>query len=165
MKQIIPSVEFVSPLSGDEVKMSLKELCGSRWDNYPFKGEVGKNSFRFVRNSLSTTKGMPKPILIGDFTEQQGGKTKVKISVKTSIAYIIEIFMVALLAIVAAGYGLVSTLGENFPLGIASAAIILIFGIGIIGVIYFLLWTDFQRSASKIKNALKCVSPKTDADH
>ena len=49
MKSIIRPIEFVSPLSEVEVRMTLKELCGSKWDNFPFDGEVDKNSFRLKK--------------------------------------------------------------------------------------------------------------------
>ena len=158
MKSIIRPIEFVSPLSEVEVRMTLKELCGSKWDNFPFDGEVDKNSFRLIKNQrpFVYTRGNPKPILIGDFIGQ-GERTKVTISLHTRIIDIIGLLILVLGAIGLSGYGFVSMLDEGFIVAIASAIIIGGFGVACFAISYFLLWTSFHRSAAKIKKALGCL--------
>ena len=97
MKSIIRPIEFVSPLSEVEVRMTLKELCGSKWDNFPFDGEVDKNSFRLIKNQrpFVQTRGIPKPILIGDFVGQDK-QTKVTISLHTRITDVIGLLVLVL---------------------------------------------------------------------
>ena len=156
MKPIVPPIEFISPLSEVEVRMTLKELCGSKWDNYSFDGEVDKNSFRLIKNRFVYSRGIPKPILIGDFVEQ-GGKTKITISLHTRITDIIGLLILVLGSIGLAGYGFVSMLDEGFIAAIASAMIIFGFGVGIFALNYFLIWSSFHRSVEKIKKELGIV--------
>ncbi len=159
MKSIIRPIEFVSPLSEVEVRMTLRELCGSKWDNFPFRGEVDKNSFRFIKNHhpFVSARRLPKLILIGDFIGQ-GELTKVTISLHTRITAIIGLLILVLGAIGLSGYGFVSMLDEGFIVAIASAIISGGF-VGVTGfaISYFLHWTSFHRSVAKIKKALGCL--------
>ena len=155
MKSIIRPIEFVSPLSEVEVRMTLKELCGSKWDNYPFNGEVDKNSFRLIKNHFYM-RGAPKPILIGDFVEQDK-QTKISISLHTRIIDFIGLLIFVLFAISLAAFVFISMFGEGFILAIVSAIIIGCFGVASFAISYFLLWASFHRSAAKIKKALGCL--------
>ena len=87
MKSIVRPIEFVSPLSEVEVRLTLRGLCGSKWDSCPFKGEVNNNSFRFKKKKIPFlyTQGVPEPILIGEFAEQDK-QTRVTISLAPRIA-------------------------------------------------------------------------------
>ena len=155
MKPIIRPIEFVSPLSEVEVRMTLRELCGSKWDNSPFDGEVDENSFRLIKNQhpFVYTRGIPKPILIGNFVRQDE-QTKVTISLHTRITDIIGLLILVLGAIGLAGYGFVSMLGEGVIVAIMSAMMIFGFGVGVFALNYFLFWSSFRRSVAKIKEAL-----------
>ena len=155
MKPIVPPVEFVTPLSEVEVRMTLKELCGSKWDNCPFNGEVDKNSFRLIKNQrpFVHTRGLPKPILIGTFVGQ-GERTKVTISIDTRITDIIGLLILVLGAIGLASYGFVSMLDEGFIVAIVSAMMIFGLGVGFFALDYFLIWSSFHKSVNKIKRAL-----------
>ena len=155
MKPIIPPIEFVSPLSEVEVRMTLKELCGSKWDNCPFDGEVNNNSFRLIKNQrpFVYTRGIPKPILIGDFIGQ-GERTKVTISLHTRITDVIGLLIFVLGAIGLAGYGFVSMLDEGFIVAIVSAMMIFGLGVGFSALNYFLIWSSFHKSVNKVKKAL-----------
>lgn len=157
MKPLIPSIEFVSPLSEVEVRMTLRELCGSSWDNYPFNGIVDRNSFRFKKNNLSNTRGATKPILVGDFVEQNG-KTKVTISIQTRVTNILRICILVLGAITLAGFDFVAMLDESFGFAITSAVMIILFCVGILALNYFFIYSSFQRSVAKIKKALGSAS-------
>ena len=159
MKSIIRPIEFVSPLSEVEVRMTLKELCGSKWDNFPFDGEVDKNSFRLIKNQrpFVHTRGIPKPILIGDFIGQ-GELTKVTISLHTRITEIIGLLIIVLGAIGLSGYGFVSMLDEGFIVAIVSAMMIFGLGVGFFALDYFLIWSSFHKSVNKVKKALG-ISP------
>ena len=158
MKPIIPPIEFVSPLSEVEVRMTLKELCGSKWDNCPFDGEVDKNSFRLIKNQrpFVYTRGIPKPILMGDFIGQ-GERTKVTITLHTRITDILGLLILILGAIALAIYGFISMFDEGFIVAIVSAMMIFGLGVGFFALDYFLIWSSFHRSASKIKKALGCL--------
>ena len=155
MKPIIPPVEFVSPLSEAEVRMTLKELCGSKLGNCPFDGEVDKNSFRLTKNQhpFVHTRGIPKPILTGDFVGQ-GEQTKVTITIETRITDIIGLLILVLGAIGLAGYGFVSLLDESFIVAIVSAVMICGLGVGFSALFYFLIWSSFHKSVNEIKKSL-----------
>lgn len=154
----IPPMEFVSPLSEVEVRMTLRELCGSRWDNYPFHGEVDKNSFRLTKNQrpFTYTRGSLKPILKGNFVEQDG-KTKVTISLHTRMIETIGVLIGFLVILVLAGYAFVGMLDEGVMVAIASAMII--YGFAVLGfaISYFWIWSSFHRCATKIKKALGSI--------
>ena len=158
MKSIIRPIEFVSPLSEVEVRLTLKQLCGSTWDNFPFHGEVDKNSFRLIKNHhpFVNTRRLPI-ILIGDFIGQ-GELTKVTISLHTRITDIIGLLILVLGAIGLSGYGFVSMLDKGFIVAIASAIMTGGFvGVAGFAISYFLHWTRFHRAAAKIKKALGCL--------
>ena len=155
MRSIIRPIEFISPLSEVEVRMTLKELCGSKWDDCPFDGEIDKNSFRLIKNQspFVVTRGIPKPILIGDFAEQKE-QTKVTISLHTRITDIIGWLIFALGSIILAVTGFISMLNEGFIVAITSAIMIGGLGVGLIALDYFLIWSSFHKSVNKIKKAL-----------
>ena len=159
MKSLVPPIEFISPLSEVEVRMTLRELCGSNWDNYPFNGEVDKNSFRLIKNRrpFVRTRGISRPILIGDFVGQGEG-TKVTISLHTRIIEIIGLLILVLGAMGLAGYGFVSMLDEGFIVAIVSAMMIFGLGVGFFALDYFLIWSSFHKSVNKVKKALG-ISP------
>ena len=155
MRSIIRPIEFISPLSEVEVRMTLKELCRSKWDDCPFDGEIDKNSFRLIKNQspFVVTRGIPKPILIGDFAEQKE-QTKVTISLHTRITDIIGWLIFALGSIILAVTGFISMLNEGFIVAITSAIMIGGLGVGLIALDYFLIWSSFHKSVNKIKKAL-----------
>jgi hypothetical protein len=155
MKPIISPIEFIAPLSEVEVRMTLKELCGSKWDNYPFDGEVDKNSFRLIKNRspFVQARGISKAILIGNFVGQDK-QTKVKISLHTKITDIIGLLILVLGTIGLAGYGFISMLDKGFIVANVSAMMICCLGVGFFALDYFLIWSSFHNSANKIKKAL-----------
>lgn len=155
MKSIIQPIEFISPLSEVEVRMTLKELCGSKWDDCPFDGVVDKNSFQLIKNRrpFVQTRGIPKPILIGDFVEQNE-QTKVTISLHNRITDVIGLLIFALGAIVLAVIAFISMFNEGIIVAIASAIMIGGLGVGFFALDYFLIWSSFHKSVNKIKKAL-----------
>ena len=153
MKSMIQPVEFVVPLSEVEVRMTLRELCGSRFDNYPFKGEVEKNSFRLIKNTFENTKGIAKPIFVGSFIEQNG-KTKVRISVEKSVLDSISTMVLGLAVLCFATFGFVSTLDGGLIMAITSFVAIVSPAVIGFALGYFLIWLQFQRAVTKIRRAL-----------
>ena len=158
MKSMIRPVEFYAPLSEVEVKMTLKELCGSTWHNYPFRGEVDKNAFRLTKNQnpFFRTKGVPKPTLKGNFVGE-GQQTKVTVALHTSKTDIFKWLIFVLGIVFFAGYGFVSMLEQGFAAALLSAKIIGCFGLVLLAITYFLFWISFRRSVARIKKALGCL--------
>ena len=155
MKSIIKPVEFISPLSEVDVRMTLKELCGSKWDNFPFNGEIDNNSFRLIKNRspFVCTRGIPIPILIGNFVGQNR-QTKVTISLRTTIMDIIWLLILILGTVVLACYSFISMLNEGFAMALFAFIIIWNIGMSFAALSYFLLWSTFHKSVKKIKKAL-----------
>ena len=155
MKSIIPPIEFISPLSEVEVRMTLKDLCGSKWDNYPFHGEINKNSFRLIKNKAPfvRTRGIPYPILVGDFIGQEG-KTKVTVSLHTRKLDTIMFLILALGIVGMTGYVFVFELNEGLVTAIVMAIMVFNFGAAFFAITYLSLWISFRRAAAKIRKAL-----------
>lgn len=157
MTPFIKPIQFVSPLSEVEVRMALRELCGSKFDNYPFKGEVNTNFFRLIRNNFVMTRGVPNPILLGEFFEQNE-KTHVTVSIQTSIIDIVGLCIVVLGGLCLTAYSFISMLTEGFIVAIASAMSIAVFVSGVLLLNYLLIRSSFRRSVAKIKKALSNIS-------
>ena len=151
MKPMIPPVEFVSPLSEVEVRITLKELCGSQWEDYPFRGEVERNTFRFIRNNPTFSRGGFRLVLLGEYYEHNG-KTKVSISLKqrtiASICISVMVFMAVLCAVV------IPAFDEGLATAIGLIVTLMGFGGGILALNLFLIRLSFRRSVDKIKKAL-----------
>ena len=154
MKPIIPPVEFLTPLSPIEVKMTLKALCGSKWDNCPFSGTVDNNAFKLTKNHIPGMRGFPRLILNGDFTAQ-GNQTKVTVSVDTKAIDIISLLIFALCGIGLAIFGFVSMLNHSLLLAIYTFLLISGFIVGVLFIDYILSKKIFRKRVKELKNALK----------
>jgi len=158
MKPIIKPIEFTSPLSEAEVRITLKELCGSKYDNCPFDGKVDHNSFTLFRNPklvFARTRGIPNPILKGEFYEENE-KTYVSVSMKTRFLDWVGIIMVALGTFLLGIVMLLFTLDEGAVFALLSAGIILSSGIAFFSFHFCILTIRFRKSVLEIKKALGC---------
>ena len=155
MKPIIPPVEFFSPLSEIEVKMTLQQLCGSKWDNSPFSGTVNENSFKLIKNRL-TNRGITYPILLGDFVAQDN-KTKVTVSMRTRTMDTIGSFIFALCGLALAIFVFIATLSQGIASSIVSFLLISGFTAGVIYLDFYISKIKFQKHVNDIKSALKSV--------
>ena len=153
MKPIIPPVEFFSPLSKAEARMSLRELCGSKWDKLPFEGKVDENSFRLVKNRFFFSQGLTRPLLVGSLAEQDG-KTKVTVELVTKISDIVGWLLVIIGILGFAGYSFAYMLDKGTFAAIASSVSILVLGTGLIALSYFFIRLSFHNCVNKIKKAL-----------
>ena len=149
-----PPIEFLTPLSPIEVKMTLKELCGSKWDNFPFNGTVDNNAFKLTKNHIPGMRGFPRLILNGDFTAQ-GNQTKVTVSVDTKAIDIISLLIFALCGIGLAIFGFVSMLNHSLLLAIYTFLLISGFTAGVLFIDYILSKKIFRKRVKELKNALK----------
>ncbi len=120
------AVTFTSPLSEVEVRMTLRELCGSALDEFPFRGEVGQSSFTLVKNRF-WHNSFTLPIIYGQFHEIDGG-TNISINTRYKLFDLICLILSAAIFIALAVYLFVIAIGENPILACISATIILCFG-------------------------------------
>ncbi len=90
--KVQPPIAFTVELSEPETRITLKELCGSVWDDCDFDGEVSQNSFSFVKRNHSNTRGIPRVALDGDF-HGENGRTRVTISPRIRACDIIGVLM------------------------------------------------------------------------
>ena len=146
MKSILKPIEFLSPLSEIEVKMTLRDLSG-------FSGEVDQNSFRLINSRWRYFRRSAKPILMGHFSEQNG-KTKVTVSVHTRITDVIGLFILIIWILASIAWDIVSTPNKEFLSIMIHILVPLWFIIAVLTFGYFFLHSSFQRSVKKIKKAL-----------
>ena len=146
---------FCVKLSEVEVRMTLRELCGSKWDDYPFEGEVYENSFSMKENYSGFRRNIGGIVLEGSFYEENG-KTTISISPKLSprdfVGYL-------LFAIVGAGifcYGMFEMFfsllfhsGEGFFISFLTAAAGGVF----LGIIYSMVIGSYKRSIETLQQA------------
>lgn len=157
MKSPIKPIEFISPLSEVEVRLTLRELCGSKFEGSPFDGEVDHNSFLMVQNPKSIfIRNAIYPILEGNFCEENG-KTHVTVSMRTRPLELFGVILFGLGAFSMAVLAFVSMLDEGSFLAAAAAMTVMAFGAGACALQYLFLSTLFFQSASKIKKALHCA--------
>ena len=159
LNQILPGKTFRVKLSEPEVRMTLRELCGSQWNDCPFKGEVYENSFSIMENYSGIRKGFKGIILDGYFYEEKG-RTTISVSPRLRPS---DLVMWLLFAIVSASFflsgiaGMASSLfseggGDGFTSFLTAVA-----GCVFLGIIYSLSIGSYQRSLEKIQKAFRAA--------
>ena len=157
--QLMPCERFSVKLSEAEVRLTLREMCGSKWYGCPFEGQVYENSFSLTENYSGVRRNLGGVILEGAFYEENG-KTLVTITpnIKSRDLFAYLIFVVAGGTVLS--YGMVEMFrslllngGDGFFLGFLSAGA----GAAILGIIYSMSFGSFQRSAERIKEALRAA--------
>jgi hypothetical protein len=159
MNQLWIGETFCVRLSEFEVRMTMRELCGSKWYDYPFEGEVYENSFSITENHFGHRINLGGVVLEGSFYEEDG-KTTIYISPKLKSS---DIFAYLMFAIVSTGilcYGMTEMFlslllrgGEGFfPFFLAAVA----GGISM-GIVYSMVVGSYQRSIEKMKQAFRAA--------
>ena len=158
LNKIQPSITFEVGIAEPEVRMTLKELCGSVWDECEFSGEISQNSFSFIKNNTAHTytKGIPRVILDGHFSEKNG-KTQVSVCPRIRLCDIagisISLLLGAILLILGAT-GISSAL-IAFDIGtLISSLFIAALGVGLWIFEYWAISLSFRKSVEIIKRAL-----------
>ena len=149
------AVNFISPLSEIEVRMTLKELCGSKFDNYPFCGEVNQSSFSFRRNGFF--RGVERYVILNGVFCEKNGKTHVTVSPSKSRFDTVSGTIFNLVFLAFAIFGFILGLNDGFIQACVLFAIILGFGWGYSALFNYLFSKSFNSSVDKIKKALKSI--------
>lgn len=154
----IKPVEFVCPLSEVEVRMTLKELCGSRLYDYPFRGEVDKKSFWLVKNNSMFTKTLIDTDIRGEFFEQDG-KTRITITLTPEKTPIWDI--ISVLVILSSIIYPIEVLFEHGSFGAVIEALAASC-LAVFAVLFpkFYIYLNFKRSVDIIKKALDNASSR-----
>ena len=157
--QVSLNETFCVNLSEIEVRMTLREMCGSKWYDYPFQGEVYENSFSIKENDYGVRRNISGVVLEGSFYEENG-KTTVTISPKLKPQ---DLIVYLIFAIVSAGsleqgisemfVSLFQKGGEDFFLSFLTAVAGGVFLI----IVYFMTIGSYQRSIEKLKKAFKAA--------
>ena len=156
LNPLLPGEMFYVGLSEIEVRMTLRELCGSKWDGYPFEGEVYENSFSLTGNDFIARRNIGNVVLEGSFWEENG-KTTVSVSPSLKPR---DLAVYLLFAIVGAGilcYGIVEMFfsllhgGEDFFTAFLSAVAGGIFS----GIVYSITVGSYQRSVQRLREAFR----------
>lgn len=156
LNKVQPPITFRAEISEQEARMTLKELCGSVWDDSPFYGEVFQNSFSFVKQHKTNRKGIPRVALEGDFQEENG-KICVTVSPKIRLCDIagvfLAIFIGAILFILGATGIPVALIALDVET-LFSSLFIALFGAGLWVFEYWAISVSFHKSVEIIKTAL-----------
>lgn len=150
---------FCVNLSEIEVRMTLREMCGSKWYDYPFEGEVYENSFSIKANHSGFRRNISGIVLEGSFYEENG-KTTVTISPKLKSQ---ELIVYLIFAIVSAGIleqgisemfiSLFQKVGNDFFKSFLTAV-----GGGVfLLIVYSMTIRSYQKSMEKLKKAFKAA--------
>lgn len=152
----IKPLELEYDISETVVRMTLNELCGSVWDNYPFDGEVEQNSFFFERNNMGSRGRLTKTYIYGTFFEQNG-KTKITLFSKTGIInwVLISLFAILSLLSIAVSVADVFVKGSLAPITAVSGGVGI--SLGFAALIYIVILIKSRRYFNIIKNTLDNV--------
>ena len=150
--KIIP-IKIDSPLSEIEVRMTLKELCGSPLYDYPFKGKVNENSFMLKRNNLKNTRGFLYTVVTGSF-HKQDNNTQISLFLEINTINIIAVLLFVFICYIIATFGFVSMLKEGIVIAITSFIIISSFGSLFLALNLLFAWLRYKHAVSIIKKAL-----------
>ena len=156
--KIQPPITFEVGISEPEARMTLKEICGSVWDECEFSGEISQNSFSFIKNNTAHTytKGIPRVILDGHFSEKNG-KTQVSVCPRIRLCDIAGIFISLLLGailLILGATGIPSAL-IAFDIGtLFSSLFMAVLGAGLWTFEYWAISLSFRKSVEIIKKAL-----------
>ena len=148
---------FCVNLSEIEVRMTLREMCGSKWYDYPFEGEVYENSFSVTENYSGFRRNLGGVVLEGSFYEEDG-KTTISISPKLKSR---DLVVYLLFAIIGAGilcYGIFemfSSLLLNGGEGFFPSFLAAVGGGIFLGIVYSMVVGSFQRSIKKLQQAFR----------
>jgi len=152
-------------LSEIEVRLTLRELCGSKWDDCPFQGEVYENSFSVRENTSGTRRNLGGVVLEGSFYEENG-KTTVSIvpNVKPSDLAVYLLFAIVSAAILCYGMSemFISLLvhgGEGFFTAFLAA----IAGGAFLGIVYSMVVGSYQRSVETLRKAFRAAQRHEEA--
>lgn len=157
LNKVQPPITFTAALSEQEVRMTLKELCGSAWDDCSFYGEVSQNSFSFVKRHKTNTRGIPRIALEGAFREENG-KICVTVCPKIRVFDIAGIFIALFLGAILFILGVTGIPAALIELDMGtvfSSLFLALFGAGLWAIEYWTFSVGFRKSVEIIKNALK----------
>ena len=146
--KIQPPISFTAKLSETETRMTLKELCGSVWEDCDFSGEVSQNSFSLVKKHRAHTKGIPHIVLDGDFHEENG-RTLVTVCPKIPFYDVMGVIIAFLLGGILLVLGLI-----GIPFAPAESVFIAIFGAATLALEYGMISVGFRKSVEAVKKAL-----------
>jgi preprotein translocase subunit SecG len=150
---------FCVKLSEPEVRITLRELCGSQWNDCPFKGEVYENSFSITENHSGIRKGFKGIILDGYFYEENG-RTTISVSSRLSPNDLVVwvLFAIVSASILLSGIsGMASSMfsegsGEPFLSFLTAVA-----GGVFLGIVYSLSIGSYQKSLEKLEKAFRAA--------
>ena len=149
---------FRVKLSEVEVRMTLRELCGSKWDNYPFEGEVYENSFSIKENYVGIRRHIGGVVIEGSFYEENG-KTTISIFPNLRPRDIVGYLFFALVGASILCYGMFEMFlsllngGQDFFISFLAA----IGGGVFLGIVYSMVIGSYQRSIKTLQRAFRAA--------
>ncbi|MBR5187694.1 MAG: hypothetical protein IKW18_04405 [Clostridia bacterium] len=158
LNKIQPPITFSAEISEPVARITLKKLCGSAWDECEFNGAISQNSFSIMKNNTSHTytKGIPRVILDGHFSEENG-KTRISVCPRIRLCDIAGIFIALLLGailLILGATGIPSALMAFDIDALFSSLFISVLGAGLWIFEYWSISLSFRKSVEIIKKAL-----------
>ena len=158
-QQLLPSETFCVKLSEIEVRMTLQELCGSKWYGYPFEGHVYENSFSLRKNHFSNSRNLNGITLEGYFYEENG-KTTISIypnfklqDLAANLLFVLASASVLCYGISEMFISLIMHGGEGFFVPFLAA----VGGSILLGIIHSSLIGGFEKSIETLKEAFRAA--------
>ncbi len=155
---------FELNLSEIEVRMTLREMCGSKWYDYPFEGEIYENSFSIKENDSGFRRNISGVVLEGSFYEENG-KTTVTISPKLKSKDLIVYLLFAMVSASILSQGITEMFSSLFQKGGEGFFLSFLTAVGggvFLMIVYSMTIGSYRRSIKKLKKAFKAAQRSED---
>lgn len=150
MKSLFKPIEFIAPLSLPVARITLRELCGSVIEDYPFDGEVEDTSFKLVENYRGRRRYPFHTLAIIGSLAEENDSTRVTVTAQNYEKNKILAYVVSWILIIAAIiYSFVSG-----PPGIVALIIVSILECVLWPLFYLIAYLRFKHLVKRIKKAL-----------
>lgn len=156
LNRVYPPVSFTADMSAPEVRITLRQMCGSSWDGYCFDGTVGENSFTMVKNCSNGTRGAVRVAVDGDFSENDG-KTHISARPRIRPADIPSVLIAVLIGLLLTVFGTFDLL-LSFIMGelwtVFSSLILIALGAALLIFEHALILVSYKKTVKAIKKEL-----------
>ena len=150
---------FRVKLSEVEVRMTLRELCGSKWNDCPFEGEVYDNSFSIKENYSGLWRNIRSIVIEGTFYEENG-KTFISVFPKLRTSDIAKYLLFAIVTAAILCYGMFVmffSLRFNSGEGFFTSLLAAIGGGVSLGILYSMVIGSYERTVETLQKAFRAA--------
>ena len=156
VNRIYSPMSFTADMSAPEVRITLRQMCGSPWDGYCFEGTVEDHSFTVVKHLSNGTRGVIRVGVDGDFSENDG-KTHISVRPRirpTDIPSLLVAVLLGLLLVVFGTFDLLLSLLMWEAGTVIFSLILIALGIALLFFEHTLISMSYAKTVKAIKNEL-----------